>query len=165
MGISTMNFDDQSTEMKRILLEASVGAVSISAHLLETNLKIILFSCLGLPEEEFDKEWSKPRPLGRIIKELLPYQLFSKTEMVEIDSAREARNSFTHCLSELFSESIQSDGSVLELIGRFNEIKSDLDTTNSIVTQKLHEQAVLGGVDVNDIQKRARNAVDAWEST
>ncbi len=159
-----MNFDGQSMEMKRTLLEASVGGVSISAHLLETNLKIILFSCLGLPDQEFDKEWSRPRPLGRIIKELKPYQLFSKSEMAEIDSARDARNSFTHCLSELFSESIQSDGSMLELIDRFNKIKSELDAINSIVTQKLHEQAALGGVDVNDIQNRARNAVDFWES-
>lgn len=164
MGISAMNFDDQSLEMKRTLLEASVGAVSISAHLLETNLKIILFSCFGLPDEEFDKEWSKPRPLGRIINELKPYQLFSQSEMAEIDSAREARNSFTHCLSELFSESIQSDGSMLGLIHRLNSITSTLDAINSTVTQKLHEQATLGGVDVNDIQNRARNAVDSWES-
>tara|TARA_R110001583_G_C5435550_1_gene389319 strand:- start:114 stop:596 length:483 start_codon:yes stop_codon:yes gene_type:complete len=158
-----MNFDDQSMEMKRTLLEASVGGVSMSAHLVETNLKLILFSCFGLPDEEFDKEWSRPRTLGRIIRELEPYKLFSKSEMAEIDSAKDARNSFTHCLSDFFSESIQSNGSIFELIVRFNKIKSDLDIINSIVTQRLHEQAALGGVDVNDIQHRARNAVDSWE--
>ena len=135
----------------------------MSAHLLETNLKLILFSCFGLPDEEFDKEWNRPRTLGRIIRELEPYKLFSKSEMAEIESAKEARNSFTHCLSEFFSESIQSNGSIRELIVRFNKIKGDLDTINNIVTQRLHEQAALGGVDVNDIQNRARNAVDPWE--
>ena len=159
-----MNFDDQSMEMKRTLLEASVGGVSISAHLLETNLKIILFSCLGLPDEKFDKEWSRPRTLGRIIEELKSYQLFSKSEMGEIDSAKDARNSFTHCLSEFFSESIKSIGSMLELIHRFDSIKSQLDKSNSIVSQKLHQQATLGGVDVNGIQNMARNAVDSWEN-
>lgn len=159
-----MKFDDQSMEMKRTLLEASVGGVTISAHLLETNLKVILFSCLGLPDERFDKEWNRPRTLGKIIEELKAFQLFGEKEMSEIASARDARNSFTHCLSDFFSESMNSNGSMFELIQRFDSIKSQLETINTVVTKTLHEQAKLGGVDVHGIESKAHNAVGSWES-
>lgn len=160
-----MDFDDQSLEMKRTLLKASVGGVTMSAHLLETNLKLILFSCLGIPDERFDNEWNSPRTLGKIIKELEAFKIFSEKEMTEIASAKDARNSFTHCLSDFFSESMNSSGSMFELIQRFESIKSRLDKINSVVTKKLHDQAQLGGVDVNGIQNKARNVVDFWEST
>lgn len=158
-----MNFNDQPIEVRRTLLESSVGRVTIASHSLESNLKIILFSCFGFTDEAFDKEWDKPRTLGKIIKDLKQFSVFNSIEGDSLVSARDIRNEFTHNLSEKYAKSVKSGSSMFKLFQEFNELAQQIDNINSLVVDKLYEQASLGGVNVSKVNDLAKKNVDSWE--
>jgi hypothetical protein len=154
--------DEQKIEMKRTLLEASVGRVTISSHHLENVLKVILFSCLGVPDEEFVKEWEKVKTLGQIINELKKFGVFTDEQHQKLDSARNLRNTFTHRLSEIYVQGIHS-GAMYDLIQDFEKMKLEIDEASQIAEKVHHELAVRGGVNVSEVKEKARDVVDIWE--
>lgn len=158
-----MNFNDQPIEVRRTLLESSVGRITIASNSLESNLKIILFSCFGLTDEAFDKEWDKARTLGKIILELKQFSVFNSIEAASLVSARDIRNEFTHNLSEKYAKSVKSGASMFKLFQEFNELAQQIDNINSLVVHKLYEQASLGGVNVSKVNGLAKKNVDSWE--
>lgn len=158
-----MNFNEQSIEMKRTLLEASVGSMTLNCHMLEVYLKIILFSCLALSSEKFEAEWNKPRVLGSLINELRKFPVFTHEEIKKIDLARKTRNEFTHNLSAVFEASIKQDESMQELIENINEMKDEIVGVTHFVKARLHEQASLGGVNVELLNGIADKQVSDWE--
>lgn len=158
-----MNFHDQTIEMKRTLVEASVGRVTIASHNLESILKVILFSCLCIPDDKLEKEWQRHRPLGTIIEGLKKYEVFGEEQLKSLDSARKLRNRFTHRLSETYSQIIKS-GAMFDLTEELEGMKREIDAAAQMAERVLHEHAIHGGVDVSEVKDRARKAVDTWES-
>lgn len=158
-----MNFDDQNIEMNRVFLESAVGKVVLSSHLLELNLKIILFSLLNFDEDNFDEEWEKPRTLGVILGNIKSYDIFNPEEITLLDEAKELRNNFTHNLSENYISSVNNKENMFQLIQEFNSIKESIDITNDMVLSKQHVMAKHGGVNVYDMLLSIRKVVGNWE--
>jgi len=158
-----MNFNNQSIEMKRTLLEAAIGSVVIASHSLELNLKIMLFSLLNYPDDKFDNEWEKPRTLGFIIGELRVFDVFDSEQMSLLNEVKEQRNKFTHRLSEFYMSSISNKGTMYHLFQEFNSISKKIDIATNMAKNRLNEMAYSGGVNVDEFRSSARKAVNNWE--
>jgi len=158
-----MNFNHQSIEMKRTLLEASIGSVVIASHSLELNLKIMLFSLLNYPDDKFNNEWEKPKTLGVIIDKLRGFDVFDLEQISLLDEAKEQRNKFTHRLSEFYMSSISNKGSMYHLFQEFNNISKEIDIATNMAKNQLTKMACSGGVNVDEFRSSARKAVDNWE--
>ena len=150
--------------MKRTLLEASVGKVTITANGLESNL-LLLFSVITTNnDDDFEKQYSKIRTLGVLINEVKNLNVFDDNSMSILIEAKVQRNSFTHALSDKYVASISDSGSMFQLIQEFIAIEQTIDKADRLVVKKLHSLATEGGVDVRDIKKQAKLAVNNWEN-
>ena len=150
--------------MKRTLLEASVGKVSISAHGLESNL--LLFYCIYTTNNdvEFEKQYNKIRMLGQLIKDVKKLGVFDEETLNVLNNAKKQRNSFTHRLSEKYITSIEDSGSMFQLIQEFLGIQKVIESADRIVVKELQKLATGGGVDVTAIKAKAKSAVQDWEN-
>lgn len=159
-----MNFNEQSIEMKRTLLEASVGKVSIAAHGLEYNL--LVFYCIYTTNDdvEFEKEHNRFRTLGQLINDIRKLDVFDDESLKVLIKAKEYRNAFTHRLSEKYNASILGNGSMLQLIQEFMDILKVIEKADHIVEKEL-QKLISSGVDVSAIKVKAKSAVQEWENT
>ena len=158
-----MDFYVQSPEMKRTLLESSVGRVTIAANALEANLKLIIAIHSTNDDESFEKVFEKFIPLGSLIKQAKDLQIFDEIDINLLERARARRNEFTHELSDKYTKSINNDGSMYELITDFKNIRNEIMEAADIAQNKLDEMATFGQADVSNIKAIAKNAILEWE--
>ncbi|MED6321432.1 MAG: hypothetical protein VX873_08630 [Pseudomonadota bacterium] len=159
-----VNFYEQSIEMKRTLLEASIGRVTIAANGLESSLKLVISILTTDNDESFEKEYNKIRTLGVLIQRAVDLDIFDNLTNAMLRRACKIRNEFTHALSEKYTNSINSQGSMYDLIQEFVTFREELNQAAHAVNQKLNEMASNGGVNLDDVKTRAKKALQAWEN-
>ncbi|WP_339075290.1 hypothetical protein [Teredinibacter turnerae] len=98
----------------------------------------------------------KKRTLSPMLDELKAKKVFSDQESKVLEAAKQARNDFTHRLSEPYTSSIKSGSSMLELIRHFLKIKENIQVATRMAESKMHDIANTKGLDVNFILQSAK---------
>lgn len=159
-----MDFESLSIEMKRTMLEAAVGRVSIAAHSFELKTKILF--CLeksGGADELFIKEYNSFNQLKNMLNYFEGKGLFKKQEIESLHSTRMKRNEFTHALSESYISAIVEKKPIIELIFEFEELKNTLNESELLLDRVLYSRVSQGGLNIIEMQQAAEATIDAWE--
>ncbi|MBU2985188.1 hypothetical protein KO528_07485 [Saccharophagus degradans] len=159
-----MDFESQSIEMKRTMLEASVGRVAIAAHSLELHAKLLL--CIEIAKGNdtiFEEEFEKFRTLGMLVQDIGKAGLLNNPDMDTLRLVKNSRNEFTHKLSEPYITAIRGDKPMYELILEFEGLKCALNDAEKVISSILNVKAKAGGVSISDVKQKAKEEVNNWE--